>query len=320
MVKEEEIIAEAGRRGYKDLLGGGEEDYLVCLSPSSYFSSSVVSTTTTGAAAPAAAPSPTCVSYLDLAPAYHHMLSFAGQEQYHGGDGVFGFQYYGGDQAIPVTIPQKSSPTAECSSSISSMSSSPPATTISAISSSKPQAFKQKGSRSSYQRKAAPAAVAATAASTNKRPRVRREKLGERIIALQQLVSPFGKSDTASVLHEALGYIRFLHDQVQVLSSPYMQRLPASAHAPLCSYPAASSQAPESAAGTVVEPPRPSDLRSRGLCLVPVSCMEHVAASGHAHGNGADLWSARAAGMAKAAEEGKGPAGALPGGHSGHLA
>nr|CAB3498119.1 unnamed protein product [Digitaria exilis] len=287
MVKEEEIIAEAGRRGYKDLLGGGEEDYLVCLSPSSYFSSSVVSTTTTGAAAPAAAPSPTCVSYLDLAPAYHHMLSFAGQEQYHGGDGVFGFQYYGGDQAIPVTIPQKSSPTAECSSSISSMSSSPPATTISAISSSKPQAFK-KGSRSSYQRKAAPAAVAATAASTNKRPRVRREKLGERIIALQQLVSPFGK----------------------VLSSPYMQRLPASAHAP----------APESAAGTVVEPPRPSDLRSRGLCLVPVSCMEHVAASGHAHGNGADLWSARAAGMAKAAEEGKGPAGALPGGHSGHLA
>ncbi|PVH31195.1 hypothetical protein PAHAL_9G079700 [Panicum hallii] len=298
MVKEEEIVAEAGGRGYMDLLGLGEEDYLLCLSPSSYFSSSVVSTTTTSAT-PAAASSPTCASYLDLAPAYHHMLSFAGQEQYHGSDGVFGFQYHGGDQAgIPVAVPQKSSPTTECSSSISSMSSSPPATTISAISSPKPQAFKKKGSRISDQRKAAPAAVATTAAATNKRPRVRREKLGERIIALQQLVSPFGKSDTASVLHEALGYIRFLHDQVQ---------------------------AQEGAAGTVVEPPRASDLRSRGLCLVPISCTEHVAGGGHGHGNGADLWSV-AAGAAKAAAENKGAAaaaaGTLPGagGHPGYLA
>ncbi|KAK8444092.1 hypothetical protein SEVIR_9G082200v4 [Setaria viridis] len=330
MVKEEEIVAEAGGRGYMDLLGLGGEDYLLCMSPSSYFSSSVVSTATTTSATPAAASSPTCSSYLDLAPAYHQMLSFAGQGQYHGGDGIFGLQYYGGDQAIPmaVPVPQKSSPTTECSSSISSMSSSPPATTVSAISSPKPQAFKKKGSRSSDQRKAAPAAVATTAA-TNKRPRVRKEKLGERIIALQQLVSPFGKSDTASVLHEALGYIRFLHDQVQALSSPYMQqRQPVSAHAPLCSYSAAALwQAPESAAGTVVEPPRPtSDLRSRGLCLVPIACTEHVAGGvhGHGHGNGADLWSV-AAGMAKAAAENKAAAavGALPGGghgHHGHLA
>ncbi|KAK1317088.1 hypothetical protein QJS10_CPA05g01250 [Acorus calamus] len=56
-----------------------------------------------------------------------------------------------------------------------------------------------------------------------------KEKMGERIMALQQLVSPFGKTDTASVLHEAMGYIRFLHDQVQVLSSPYLQRLPSTA-------------------------------------------------------------------------------------------
>jgi hypothetical protein len=140
MVKEEEIVAKAGGRGYIDLLGLGEEDYLLCMSPSS--SSSVVSAMNTSAT-PAAASSPTCASYLNPAPAYHHMLSFAGQEQHHGGEGVFGFQYHGGDQAaIPVAVPQKSSPTTECSSSISSMSSSPPATTISAISSPKPQGFK----------------------------------------------------------------------------------------------------------------------------------------------------------------------------------
>ncbi|XP_039828479.1 uncharacterized protein LOC120690033 isoform X3 [Panicum virgatum] len=170
----------------------------------------------------------------------------------------------------------------------------------------------KKGSRSSDQRKAAPAAAVAhaataTGAATNKRHRVRREKLGERIIALQQLVSPFGKSDTASVLHEALGYIRFLHDQVQALSSPYMQRLPASVHAP----------AQEGAAGTVVEPPRASDLRSRGLCLVPISCTEHVAGGGHGHGNGADLWS-----VAARVENKGAAAGTLPGagGHPGYLA
>ncbi|PHU24391.1 Transcription factor bHLH68 [Capsicum chinense] len=51
---------------------------------------------------------------------------------------------------------------------------------------------------------------------------VRKEKLGDRITALHQLVSPFGKTDTASVLSEAIGYIRFLQAQIQALSSPYM--------------------------------------------------------------------------------------------------
>ncbi|KAF8393871.1 hypothetical protein HHK36_020069 [Tetracentron sinense] len=43
----------------------------------------------------------------------------------------------------------------------------------------------------------------------------RKEQVGERIVALQQLVSPFGKTDTASVLSEAVDYIKFLQDQVK---------------------------------------------------------------------------------------------------------
>ncbi|XP_050366155.1 transcription factor bHLH113-like isoform X7 [Argentina anserina] len=105
---------------------------------------------------------------------------------------------------------------------------------------------------------------------TDKPAAAKREKLGERISALQQLVSPFGKTDTASVLHEAMGYIRFLHDQVQVLCSPYLQRLP--------------SLSPEGRDGA--EKKGSHDLRSRGLCLVPTDYTTHVA-----NNNGADYWS-----------------------------
>ncbi|KAE8008052.1 hypothetical protein FH972_004600 [Carpinus fangiana] len=107
----------------------------------------------------------------------------------------------------------------------------------------------------------------------------RKEKLGERITTLQQLVSPFGKTDTASVLHEAMGYIRFLHDQVQVLCSPYLQRMPSSSPHHLLEEGGENG----GEAG--------KDLRSRGLCLVPVECTLHVANS-----NGADFWSAAAMG------------------------
>ncbi|KAL2324237.1 hypothetical protein Fmac_023295 [Flemingia macrophylla] len=107
----------------------------------------------------------------------------------------------------------------------------------------------------------------------------RKERLGERIAALQQLVSPFGKTDTASVLHEAMGYIRFLHDQVQVLCSPYLQSLPSSYH---------QHQLGD---GDNNEEEARKDLRSRGLCLIPVGCTIHVAGS-----NGADFWSPAAIG------------------------
>ncbi|KAG5619122.1 hypothetical protein H5410_018946 [Solanum commersonii] len=84
---------------------------------------------------------------------------------------------------------------------------------------------------------------------------VRKEKLGDRITALHQLVSPFGKTDTASVLSEAIGYIRFLQAQIQALSSPYMGNV----------------------AGSMNHTQQQSaDLRSRGLCLVPISCTQHV--------------------------------------------
>ncbi|KDP38997.1 hypothetical protein JCGZ_00754 [Jatropha curcas] len=105
-------------------------------------------------------------------------------------------------------------------------------------------------------------------APTTKRPRnetqspvpafkVRKEKMGDRITALQQLVSPFGKTDTASVLSEAIEYIKFLHEQVSVLSTPYMK-----GGAPIHNHQQVSDKDPDG---------QKQDLRSRGLCLVPVS-------------------------------------------------
>ncbi|XP_058772150.1 transcription factor bHLH123-like isoform X1 [Vicia villosa] len=88
--------------------------------------------------------------------------------------------------------------------------------------------------------------------------KVRKEKMGDRITALQQLVSPFGKTDTASVLSEAIEYIKFLHEQVTILSTPYMKSGAPIQHQQGCGK------------SKEVEGPK-QDLRSRGLCLVPVS-------------------------------------------------
>uniref|UniRef100_A0A0E0PAY2 BHLH domain-containing protein n=1 Tax=Oryza rufipogon TaxID=4529 RepID=A0A0E0PAY2_ORYRU len=93
----------------------------------------------------------------------------------------------------------------------------------------------------------------------------KKDKIGERVAALQQLVSPFGKTDTASVLQEASGYIKFLHQQLEVLSSPYMRAPPVPGAAP--------------------EDPDHYSLRNRGLCLVPVDQTLQLTQS-----NGADLW------------------------------
>ncbi|VVA90111.1 unnamed protein product [Arabis nemorensis] len=91
----------------------------------------------------------------------------------------------------------------------------------------------------------------------------RKDKLGERISALQQIVSPYGKTDTASVLLDAMNYIEFLHEQVQVLSAPYLQTIPDATQEELEQY----------------------CLINRGLCLVPLESTVGVAQS-----NGADIW------------------------------
>ncbi|KAJ1388761.1 Myc-type, basic helix-loop-helix [Sesbania bispinosa] len=130
--------------------------------------------------------------------------------------------------------------------------------------------------------------------------KVRKEKLGDRITALHQLVSPFGKTDTASVLLEAIGYIRFLQGQIEALSSPYLgngsknMRNQHSVHGERNSvFPEDPGQllndgslkrkgAPNQDIGKEKEA---QDLRSRGLCLVPVSCTQHVG-----NETGADYW------------------------------
>ncbi|KAJ8774757.1 hypothetical protein K2173_017203 [Erythroxylum novogranatense] len=96
-------------------------------------------------------------------------------------------------------------------------------------------------------------------------PKENKVKVGERITALQQLVSPYGKTDTASVLLEAMEYIRFLHEQA--LSAPYL----------LQNTPPDQMQ--------MQELEQYNSLRSWGLCVVPVSCTAGITGS-----NGADIW------------------------------
>ncbi|XP_022564180.1 transcription factor bHLH112 isoform X4 [Brassica napus] len=94
--------------------------------------------------------------------------------------------------------------------------------------------------------------------------KVRKENLRDQITSLQQLVSPFGKTDTASVLQESIEYIKFLHDQVTVLSTPYMKQ-------------GASVQQQHQKSGKSQDGNENLELRAHGLCLVPISSTFPVA-------------------------------------------
>ncbi|KAF9613410.1 hypothetical protein IFM89_008240 [Coptis chinensis] len=130
--------------------------------------------------------------------------------------------------------------------------------------------------------------------------KVRKEKLGDRITALHQLVSPFGKTDTASVLLEAIGYIRFLQNQIEALSSPYLgsgsgnirQQQQSVQGEKSCIFPDDPGQLlndncmkRKGAPDLISDDELKKDLKSRGLCLVPVSCTLQVGSD-----NGADYW------------------------------
>lgn len=97
--------------------------------------------------------------------------------------------------------------------------------------------------------------------------KVRKEKLGERIAALHQMVSPFGKTDTASVLTEAIGYIQFLQDQIHTLCMPHAK--------PSRSKPCRPFQMGIGSEEEGKEEER-IELRRRGLCLVPSSWTSYI--------------------------------------------
>ncbi|KAL5801514.1 hypothetical protein ACOSQ3_033146 [Xanthoceras sorbifolium] len=87
----------------------------------------------------------------------------------------------------------------------------------------------------------------------------RSQKLSDKITTLQKLVSPYGKTDTASVLQEANLYIKLLQEQIQnlfqILCSSYNS----------VTTPHSQEMGEEK-----------SDLRSRGLCLVPISVTQKL--------------------------------------------
>ncbi|KAI3793364.1 hypothetical protein L1987_35981 [Smallanthus sonchifolius] len=82
-------------------------------------------------------------------------------------------------------------------------------------------------------------------------PMRRSQKLADKITALQKLVSPYGKTDTASVLQEAHISINLLHDQIKKLLQ--ISRI--------------NDESLQSEDNKEAE----TRLRDKGLCLVPIS-------------------------------------------------
>ncbi|XP_011649635.1 transcription factor bHLH110 isoform X2 [Cucumis sativus] len=106
--------------------------------------------------------------------------------------------------------------------------------------------------------------------------KIRKEKLGDRIAALQQLVAPFGKTDTASVLMEAISYINFL--QNQMLSHSYMKSCRSKNYK--------TTRRDELNDDKKQE----SDLKAKGLCLVPLACISYLPEDSTNGGRIGSLW------------------------------
>uniref|UniRef100_A0ACD5YQH9 Uncharacterized protein n=1 Tax=Avena sativa TaxID=4498 RepID=A0ACD5YQH9_AVESA len=119
--------------------------------------------------------------------------------------------------------------------------------------------------------------------------KVRKEKLGDRVTALHQLVSPFGKTDAASVLLEAIGYIRFLHGQIEAQQGERNSIFPEEPGQLLHDKVTRKRGRSEQDGSSGAEEEAKKDLRSRGLCLVPVSCTLDFGADADGP---ADYWTA----------------------------
>ncbi|XP_010529849.1 PREDICTED: transcription factor bHLH111 [Tarenaya hassleriana] len=111
--------------------------------------------------------------------------------------------------------------------------------------------------------------------ATSPAKEVPKAKVRDKITSLQQIVSPFGKTDTASVLQEAITYIKFLQEQVKLLSTPYMKNS--------LKDPWGGWEREDNSKGDA----KYLDLRSKGLCLVPVSFTPRS----YRESTGADYWS-----------------------------
>ncbi|XP_004297789.1 PREDICTED: transcription factor bHLH111 isoform X4 [Fragaria vesca subsp. vesca] len=115
---------------------------------------------------------------------------------------------------------------------------------------------------------------AANSSSSSVKMQAPKVKVADKITALQQIVSPFGKTDTASVLYEAIQYIKFLQDQIHVLSSsPYLKTN---------THKDSWGKLDQIRGDHQVK----MDLKSRGLCLVPTSCTPQV----YRENTGSDYW------------------------------